>query len=990
MRTPGDSRWCRDLVLLLVLAVAWLPCIAQDKSIATMFHETWTTRQGLPHNQINAIEQTRDGYLWFATWEGLVRYNGLEFQLFDRRNVPALSDNGVRSLRLSPDGALVLGTSRGGVAIYDRGRWRSYTRKDGLAQDEVMDAAVDGRGRLWVGTESSGVDVLDGAKVTRYRAGKGLPSDVVYGLLPARDGSIWVATAGGITHFEGDAPKLYVAGQSGLPRAPVFRIAEMPDRSVYVGTEAGAYRLQGDRFVPLSSLLPRDGVTSFTQDANGALWVGTVNSGLLRLDARGVERFDSDAGLPNNRVPSLFVDREGSIWAGTNGGLLRLRDAPFTTFAREQGLSDDYVRSLLPARGGGMWIGTSRGLNLWRPDAPIRSWTRDDGLPSDSIMSLLEAADGSLWAGTYTAGVLQLRDGRVVRQLDVARGLPGSNQVRALAETADGTLWIGTSRGLVRMRDGVMTRFGREQGLPRDFIVALHIARNGDVWVGTANGAARIVGDRAVAIAMLEAPESQDIFDIADDKDGTVWLASDRGLLRYREGRMAVLGLQHGLPIDTLFQIVDDHAGNFWMTSNRGVLRVRRADVDAVLDGRRPTLNVDQFTEIDGLASAQCNGGSGPSAVLAPGGNVWVATARGAATVDPSRLQGYRRGLPPVVIEQLRANDQDVAGGERIDLPAGTRKLDFQYAGLSFQMPRLLRYRHRLEGVDRDWVDNGVRRIAQYTNLAPGRYRFLVSVSAPGLGQDWSPGSTMMDVYIAPYLWQRAWFLPACVALMGLVLFALYRWRTSELAKRAQALEALVQSRTHALREQTDRLIAADGEKSRLLERISEQAEAAERQAREDALTGLSNRRHMNEVLASAFENALAGGRPLSFVLFDVDHFKRINDTYSHLAGDAALVRIAEILRQELGQIATVARWGGEEFAAVFDGVSLEEARRRCERTRWAVERVDCSAFAPGLKMTISGGVADRGGHPNPERMVSQADALLYEAKRAGRNRIHG
>lgn len=985
--STATRAWRWIAVLLLACACA---TTSVAKPIGTMFRETWTTRQELPHNQINAIVQTPDGYLWFATWEGLVRYNGLEFQVFDRRNVPELRDNGIRSLRVSADGALVMGTSRGGVTILDRGRWRTYGRREGLTQDEVMDAALDSRGRLWAATESAGMFVLDGAKVTRYRAGAGLPSDIVYGLLPARDGSIWVATAGGIARFYGNQPRILAGPASGLPAAPVFRVEELPDGGIYAGTEAGAFRLQGSRFVPLSPLLPRDGVASFARDHAGALWIGTVSSGLLRLDRDGLERFDSRQGLPNNRVPSLFVDREGSVWAGTNGGLLRLRDAPFTTYGSEQGLSDDYVRAVIPARGGGMWIGTSRGLNLWRNGVLVRSFTRADGLPSDSIMSLLEDPDGTLWVGTYTAGVLQMRGGRVIRHLDSAHGLTGSNQVRALLRTGPDTLWIGTSRGLVRLQGGAMRHFGVEDGLPRDYVMALHQARNGDVWVGTADGAVRIAGDRAQPIRADEAMDARDILGFADDEDGTVWMASDRGLLRYRNGRLALLGLRQGMPVDTIFQVVDDRTGHFWLSSNRGVLRVRRADVDAVLDGRRPTLNVDQFTEVDGLASAQCNGTSGPSAVLAPDGRVWVATARGAAVVDPAALQGYTRELPPVVIERVRADDRDLRADERLELPAGTRKLDFQYAGLSFRMPRLLRYRHKLEGVDAGWVDNGTRRLAQYTNLAPGHYRFLVSVSAPGLGQDWSPGATMLDVVIAPYLWQRAWFLPACIALAGLLVVGVFRWRTSELARRAGALEALVQSRTHALREQTDRLIASDAEKSQLLERIREQADAFERQAREDALTGLANRRHGNEVLAAAQERTRAAGRPLSFALFDVDHFKRINDGFSHQAGDAALVQVANVLRRELGTVATVARWGGEEFAAAFEGIALDDARRACERARQAVERIDCAGFAPGWTVTVSAGVVERQALDTHEHLIRRADDLLYDAKRGGRNRIAG
>ena len=991
---PGTDRrhcWRSPACLLLLLLLLPLIALAEhaDKPVSAFFRETWTTRDGLPHNQVNAIAQTPDGYLWFGTWEGLVRYNGLEFHVFDRSNTPALQDNGIRSIRVAPDGALVIGTSRGGVSIRRGGVWQTLGKAQGLAQEEIMDAVEDSHGRIWVATESAGISRIDGQRRRQITTRNGLPSNVMFGLLLDRDDSVWAATADGVAHLVGDRVTVY-GPASGLPDAPVFRLVQTADGRLYVGTERGAFRREGERFVPLSSELPGDGVPSLARDASGAMWVGSVNHGLMRLANDHVEQFSSQRGLPNNRVAALFVDREGSIWAGTNAGLLRLRDAPFSTYNGEHGLSDDYVRALAESRDGSLWIGTSRGLNQWRGSKLAAVYTSADGLPGDSILSLLETADGSLWAGTYVSGLMRMRNGSVVEHFDTAGGLPGSNQIRALAQAPDGSLWIGTSRGLVHRRNGEFRLFGADQGLPREFVLSLHVARDGAVWVGTANGAARVVGERIVPIDVHEMNNAQDVFDFHEDGDGTMWLATDRGLVRYRNGKMQALGLGQGLPVDTIFQVIDDQAGSFWLTSNRGVMRVSRRDADAVLAGTRPQLSVDQFGEADGLASSQCNGGSGPAALRDRDGHIWVATARGAAVVDPSVLHSYRRQLPPVVIEQLLVDDRAFAPEDKLVLPAGTRKLEFHYAGLSFHMPRLLRYRHRLEGVDERWIERGNQRFAQYTNLKPGRYRFFVGASAPGLGQGWNPDSTIMDIEIKPLLWQQAWFLPAIGLLVGLLVFALYRWRLNQLRQRATLLEAVVEQRTHDLREHTGRLLVADEEKNRLLKQLQDKSEAFERQAREDSLTGLANRRSLDEQLAHAFDLAVQDQLPLSFALLDIDHFKRINDEYSHAAGDEALRAVAQILKYELEGRGTVARWGGEEFAVLFPNMPVDQARQRCEQLRRAVEALDCSTFAPGCKMALSGGVADRTGLVHHEKLVSRADALLYEAKRAGRNRIHG
>lgn len=965
----------------------------QQKPISAFYRETWTTRQGLPHNQINAIAQTPDGYLWLGTWEGLVRYNGLEFQQFTRSNTPALKDNGVRSLRASADGAVVIGTSRGGVTVKWGDRWRTWTRADGLAQDEILDALLDRRGRLWAATESMGLTMLDGARATQFNVANGrLPSDVVFSLLEDRQGDVWVATAAGLVHLVGASAAASRA--SGLPESPVFRLLETAEGGLLVGTERGVYRRIGgtDGFERLSALLPEDGVPSLAEDAAGHLWVGTVNNGLFRLSGAGtgLEHFTSRHELPNNRVASLLADREGSIWVGTNAGLMRLSDAPFTTWNSDQGLTDDYVRTVTPAPDGGIWIGTGRGLNLWRDNAIVAGFTKADGLPGDSILSLLQDRDGSLLVGTYTDGVLRMRDGRVVARYDNASGMPGSNQIRALAQDRGGTLWIGTTRGLVRWREGAFQFFGQAQGLPREFIISLHVGGDGALWVGTTNGVARIADGTVTTLDTGAVRGAQDVFGFHEDADGTMWMATDRGLLRYRNGQLRGLGLEDGLPVDTLFAVLDDGLGNLWLTSNRGVLRIARSEVEAVLGGRRAQLTYDHFGEADGLVSAQCNGGSGPAAVRDARGNLWIATARGAATVAPGALKAYRHGLPKVVIEQVLADGKPVHLDDVLRLPPGTRKLEFRFAALSFLMPRFLRYRYRLEGFDPAWVERGNQRSAQYTNLDPGSYRFLVHAAAPGLGQDWSGELTAVRIEIAPQLWQRRWVMAGAVGLLLLVVYGLYLWRVGSLRRRAVQLEATVEERTRDLRQHAEQLRESSIEKSLLLERLRDQSEAFARMALEDALTGVGNRRSLDGELQLAFGRAVRNQRPLCFALFDLDHFKQINDRYSHAAGDRALIAVAHALRDGLDGAGLLARWGGEEFAVLFERVSLERAREICEAMRRRVEAVDCSDYAPGWRLTVSAGVAERAGVVRQEDLVARADALLYEAKRAGRNRVVG
>lgn len=667
---------------------------------------------------------------------------------------------------------------------------------------------------------------------------------------------------------------------------------------------------------------------------------------------------------------------------GSNAGLNRLSDSPFVSFSRRDGLSDDFVRSVWPSRDGGVWVGSSGGVDhLSGGRVTTPSWVAQ--LSSRSVMSVFEDRRGTVWVGTYDGG-LNRWDGQRMTVYDRPQGLPNS-QVRAIFEAADGTLWVGTAQGAVAIVDGRVRRsLTRSDGLPADYVLSFAEHPPGRLWIGTVDGFATLEAGRVASIGASQGFPANDVFAFHFADDGVVWLASNRGLIRYVAGRFLAFGRAQGLPDETLFSIFADASGAFWLGTNSGLVQVARRDLEAVGAGAADRLRPRVFKRADGMTGTQINGGSQPSAAPAAGGSLWLPTARGVTWFDPMRLSASEPRPIPTVIESFAVDGQPLATPVARPIPPGHRHYAFRFVGLSYSRPDLVRYRHRLSGFDTDWSVPHSEGQVTYTNLPPGRYRFEV-IAGTEAG-NWSTPARL-DFRVEPRLEQRPLFWVALVGVGLLAAFGWHRLRLTALRRRESELERAVSERTEEIREQNRRLAEIDRERNALLTTIQVQAEAYARQAREDALTGLPNRRHFDEQFALAFAEARRLGRPITVAVLDADHFKRINDRFGHRAGDLALCALADRLQQNLGAYGMVARLGGEEFAAYFAGLGVEAARVAGEQTLEAIRAIRLDEF-PDLRLSVSIGLSDDRDAVSHERLLQLADAKLYQAKLAGRDRI--
>jgi diguanylate cyclase (GGDEF)-like protein len=929
--------------------------------LSDYFKDNWSTHEGLPHNSINAIAQTSDGYLWFATWEGVARYNGRDFRFYERSTEKGILDSGIRTLVSDANNGLWIAGVRGGITYRHGDNWQPHFAAPSMVNHLIKDSSGD----LWIAVE--GLGVFHRAKPSNAEGvteeAWALQNISAYRLLEDSKGRVWAATNKGLFQVNGQN-KLEVLAQYNLPGLHVYSMLETHDGKMLVATERGAYVIDDQRATLLHPSLAGEAITTLMEDDEYNLWLGTIKNGVVRVSNHQIERLNTESGLPNNRVLSILQDFEGSVWIGTNGGLMRLRKAPFTTWTKKRRLVGDYVRSVINIDNKSVLVGSSEGLSLISNNIAQNAQTNNNN--PISVLSFAKRHDGGIWVGTYLKGLMLWKDQQLSPQFDHNNGLP-SDEVRSILEDSRGNLWIGTTNGLVKQdASGQQTIFTRNNGLPDNYIMALAEDDRGQLWVGTGIGVAKLTasGFEIVPIHDLEDAEYAFGFWI---EAGYVWIATDRGLIRYNQqnDQLGLVGRRSGLPIDKLFQVVYDGTNGLWLTSNRGIWRIDYHAAHAVADGRQSKIAFEHFSESDGLASAQANGGSNPAAVAMDNGKLWFATAKGVAMIDSSSISQKNTTRLPISIESIIADGVELSANQENILPAGTNRVAFNYAGLGYIMSSRIEYRTRLVGFEENWASRGKNTIAEYTNLAPGKYQFLVSARYPY--SDWNNADQVYEFTILPHFWQR---LEVQISLAFLVLIFLagsIKWRIHRLQKSELKLKALVEKQTYALRQQS---------------------EDFKRQANEDKLTGLPNRRAFDKWLSDKFIQAKHKKVTLALVIMDIDHFKKINDHYSHLIGDKAIKALANQLQQLVDNKVHAARWGGEEFTLMIKGMDDTDVAAYCENIRHCIETYDYSDIAADLTMTVSMGVAFSHQVENYSDLLRLADQALYKAKEQGRNRV--
>lgn len=765
--------------------------LERGKALTQYVLDTWGPKDGLSQHSVHAITQTRDGYLWLATEDGLVRFDGVRFTSFNSRNTRGFGHDYVHALREAQDGSLWVGTYHGLTRLKD-GEFVTYTEKDGLS-DYFVWCLAGGRAELWAGGWRGLSRLANGRFTTDAR----FAGQSVRVLLESSDGTLWVGAGPLLHRIRGQQVTTYTT-RDGLPREVRFQsLVEARDRSLWIGTDRGLGHLMGDRltFYTTRDGLSANNVQSVVEDRDGNVWAGTT-AGLNRFD--GTRFSHLTRGLTDDAVRSLFEDREGSLWIGTpGGGLNRLKDGSFTTYGQPEGVAERVVWSVYESPDGSIWMGTDGGGVNRLENGRISRYTQRDGLPDGIAYSIAPSRDGSLWFGMNT-GLVRFSEGRA-RTYGSEHGLV-SPSVRSVLEDSRGRLWVGTSTSGLYRREGQRFEPVRPPDVPERHVYISAILEGGDgtLWFGTDAGLWRLRGEHFTVYTSRNGLPGDYAAALMEEADGTVWVGTNPGgLARFRDGRWSVIRGGSGLADENVNAMVEDGVGNVWFISDRAVYSVAKPDLAAVAEGRAASLVSRIFEGHDGLRVTE--GVSGfPAVWKASDGRLWFATVRGAAVVDPRDL---RRNTvpPPVYIEGVVADGTSLPPADGLELEPGRGQLEISYTAPSLRIPERVRFKFRLDGFDRQWVDAGNRRVAYYTNIPPGHYRFRVIAS----NEDgvWNEEGAAVALHLRPHFHQTRWFHGLVGAALVAAALGAHRLRVRHLRRRQKELsrrvkEALSQVKT--------------------------------------------------------------------------------------------------------------------------------------------------------------------------------------------------
>lgn len=756
---------------------------------------------------MNAVAQTDDGYLWIGTEEGLARFNGVRFEVFDgltedvfasSHAIRALVSDG-KSLWIATDGAGIIGFREGEFSLL-----QNALVEENIPVNSLLQSAS---GELIVGTDNQGLFKL--SEDADLEEVPFFADRSIRGLSEGPDSTIFVGTDAGL-YVLGHDDTIIPVGYFDIGQTEISSVFYDSLGRLWFGSRDSTYYVDSDENrIPVAA----SRALTFEEDKYGDIWIGLDGSGLLRFSDGNLESITTEQGLTHDKVVTLLEDDEGSIWVGTEGGGLgQLRRTPFLTYGIPEGMDSEMVLTVVPGNDGTVWAGTEGG-GLYRIDPQATNpISKVPGTSDQIITSLATVSDDLLMIGTYFGGLWQLENGNLSKPSFHGKLPEGS--IAAMSTSPDGTLWLGTDGGVVEVRDrgAYLNIIDTDDGLGSNYITAVHEDTTGRVWVGTYDAGLYLI-ETDGRVFPVEDELDDTILSIDEDASGNIWLSTLRnGLFVFDGDSWYGIDRTNGLPTTTIYQLVFDDQDGLWMTSNKGLMRTtwREALMAARADS---VVQITLYGRDDGLRTSEFNGGVQPAGAIDSNGRLWMPGIRGLVEFHPETVLEPREAAD-VLVESIKTDGETLdiysQSATHIELQPGTERVEIDVAAMTLTNGKNTRIEYMLYDFDTRWSEVNSGETITYTNLKPGDYilRIRTTVDSPG---EMSFSKERHIVFVLEprfYQYKMFWVMVAIVTIVMIVLLHRVRIRhiqRVEGARRMQ-LEKIVEERTEDLRTLNDQL----------------------------------------------------------------------------------------------------------------------------------------------------------------------------------------
>jgi PAS domain S-box-containing protein len=796
-------------LLLLVVIILTSNALAQEKSklnpnkkLSQYIYRNWNAQNGMPSDVSVNLFQSTDGYIWAATYNGIIRFDGANFSVYDLNSIEGLGKSSVQiqSLAQGSDGTIWFATLQGIVGYKNFNFFRDLNLNE-LNSTIVETLYFDSKtNSLWIGTNSNGLFRYRGNKLESFPDLQDITKAVVNCIISDENGVIWIGTEAGEIIRLKDGLFDIVTLNIRLGSIGGFYVNKTG--KTWVATGKGIYYIESEKLFSFPELSGIN-ATDIIEDSYGSLWIGSQN-GMYRysIEQKKVEVINEGNGFPSNLVRNIAFDREGNLWVATyRKGIVQISDGCVVNYSVDEGLSSNVITGIAQADSNRFYLGDEAGVINILENGRISVLKTKMAIPRDRLKHLLVDSNKTLWISTY-GGLMRIDKHSNEKMFNFSTGFP-SESIRLTFEDSKNNIWVGTrTDGLFRLNSNgeILQLYNQKNGLTSNYIMGLEEDAKGRIIVATKNGI-NFIEKNSISkhLSAKEGMPGNFAFNVYADSKNVLWITSNDGLIRVEnDTTIFVFSITNGLFDNVVYDVLEDNDGFLWIPSNFGVVRISKMDLESFAAGKSNSFSQRIFGQSDGMKNSNCIGAT--KSLKASNGIMYFQTSAGVAVINPK-----------TIVEEIEYNDilfeNIVAESKRyypsadgFKIPPGNKRFQVHFTALNFTSPDKLKFRFKLEPFDNDWVLAGNERLARYTNINPGKYKFTVNVS--GVDGYWSTQHFTIPIEVEPLWHQTVWARLIISLIIAFFIWFIYKLRMHTIKLQREELENQVNLRTSLIAQQ--------------------------------------------------------------------------------------------------------------------------------------------------------------------------------------------